>query len=98
MKLNKKLFADSDTAKKVHCGRTKAEAIVENNLAPRSMKIVLEEMHDIVFAVATDASNHGNRKMFPLAVQYFNCVKGVQNKLIDFYEDSDETAEAVSRS
>lgn len=71
---------------------------MENNLAPRSMKIVLEEMHDIVFAVATDASNHGNRKMFPLAVQYFNCVKGVQNKLIDFYEDSDETAEAVSRS
>jgi len=97
MKLNKKLFADSDTAKKVHCGRTKAEAIVENILAPHSMKIVLEEMHDIAFAVATDASNHGNRKMFPVAVRYFNCVEGVQNKLIDFYEDSDETAAAVSQ-
>ena len=97
MKLNKKLFSDSDNAKKVHCGRTKAEAIVENVLAPQSLKMVLEEMHDVAFAVATDASNHGNRKMFPVAVQYFHCKKGVQNKLIDFYEDPDETAEAVSQ-
>ena len=60
MKLNRKLFSDSDTAKKVHCGRTKAEAIVENVLAPHSLKIVLDELHDVAFAVATDASNHGN--------------------------------------
>ena len=97
MKLNRKLFSDSDTAKKVHCGRTKAEAIVENVLAPHSLKIVLDELHDVAFAVATDASNHGNHKMFPVAVQYYHCTKGIHNKLIDFYEDPDETAEAVSQ-
>ena len=54
-------------------------------------------MHDVTFAVATNAFNHGNRKMFPVAVQYFHCKKGVQNKIIDFYEDADETVETVSQ-
>ena len=47
------------------------------------------------FSVASDASNKGNRKMFPVCVRYF-CVSDVLHcKLLDFYEDSDETANGI---
>ena len=44
MKLNTKLFSDSCLAKKLHCGRTKAEAVIENVIAPKALEIVLEDL------------------------------------------------------
>ena len=101
MKINSLLYFDSTIGKKIHCGRTKAEAIVENILAPKSIQVVLDELginngKAIPFSLANDASNKGNRKMFPIAVQYFHLEKGIQNRIIDFYEDSDETSEAIA--
>jgi len=103
MKINSLLYCDSIIGKKVHCGRTKAEAIVENVLAPKSIELILDDLGignnaPIPFSIASDASNKGNHKLFPVAVKYFDINKGVQNKIIDFYEDNDESSAAISNS
>lgn len=69
-KLYPNIFPDSKLALKVHCGRTKREAIVRNILCPKSLEMVLNELktnnESIFFSIATDASNNGNRKLFPI--------------------------------
>ena len=110
-KLNSAMFSDSNTAKKMQCGRTKAEMIAMNVLAPKTVRDILKELNPppppaaaadvctcaapVYFSVATDASNKGNRKMFPVCLRYFNQDDGVQSKLLDFYEDSDESASGI---
>jgi len=44
------------------------------------------------FYIAIDVSNKGSQKMYPIVVQYFHIQKGIQNKLMDFYDDPDETS------
>lgn len=51
----------------------------------------------IPFSIACDASNHGNKKMFPCIIRCFTLEKSIQNKIIDFYEDANETAIAISQ-
>lgn len=51
----------------------------------------------IPYSIACDASNHGNKKMFPLIIRYFTVEKSIQNKIIEFYEDANETAIAISQ-
>jgi hypothetical protein len=48
------------------------------------------------FSLATDASNRSNRKMFPVCMRYFDPLKGVQNKLLDFVESAEETSMAIT--
>ena len=55
-------------------------------------------MKPLPFSLQTDASNKGNRKMFPLAVQFFTPEKGIVKKLIDFVENADESAEGIANS
>jgi hypothetical protein len=100
IKINSKLYLDSIIGKKVHCGRTKVESIAENILAPKSIELRLEAMkagtmNPVPFSLASDASNKEYYKLFPTAVKYFDIHKGVQNKIIDFYENSDESSTAV---
>jgi hypothetical protein len=75
------LFPDSDIVKKLSCGRTKAEAIVTGVLAPASVDVSLGILHrnmieineeDLTpyFSNASDASNHGSSKMFPVAIKF----------------------------
>jgi hypothetical protein len=45
------------------------------------------------FYVACDASNKGNLKLYPVAIQYFDLESGIISAILDFYEDSDETSE-----
>jgi hypothetical protein len=78
----------------------KADSIVENTLVPKSIELCLEAMkaraaNPVPFSFASVASNKGNHKPFPIAVKYFDKNKGVQNKIIDFYEDSDESSTAI---
>ncbi|KAJ8870184.1 hypothetical protein PR048_029198 [Dryococelus australis] len=81
------------------CGRTKAEAIVKNVLAPKSVKDFVDILSNEdntrkFFSLATEASTYKNCKMFPVVVRYFDPCGGIQNKLLDFIEQSH--IEAVS--
>jgi hypothetical protein len=82
------------------CGRTKAEDIVKNVLAPRSVHGFIDVLKDPAkssnfFSIATDVSNHKHRKIFPLVVRYFDPLSGVENRLLDFIEQADETANVI---
>ncbi|KAJ8868325.1 hypothetical protein PR048_029841 [Dryococelus australis] len=73
-KLTKEICRDSETADKLSCGHTKAEAIK-----------VLFTCYRCVY---------NNRKMFPVA-RYFDPCEGIQNKRVNFIEQSDETASSI---
>ncbi|XP_047517164.1 uncharacterized protein LOC125057485 [Pieris napi] len=95
-KLNKIVFVDSKIASKIRLGRTKMEALVIEVLGPYSVESVINDLHDdVFFCLQTDASNKKNIKLFPLVVQYFSINEGIQNKLIDFYENSNESADGM---
>ncbi|KAL1246493.1 hypothetical protein QQF64_034627 [Cirrhinus molitorella] len=108
-KLAPTIYLDSDIAKRMACGRTKAEAIVTDVLAPASVEDCLKVLrrplneqreattkaHMPFFSVASDASNHGTTKLFPLSVRYWTPDLGVQMKVLDFYDDSNETSAAI---
>ena len=97
-KLASVMFSDSAIAKQIRCGRTKASSIVENVLAPLAQERLIQELQEAkFFSVATDSSNVGNLKMYPLVVQYFAKEEGIKIGLLDFYEDANETSESISR-
>lgn len=88
-----KIIPDSQITAKMTCGRTKASAITRNVLGPYSREKLISELKEFYyFSVGSDASNVGNIKTFPYAVQYFNNKKGICQKLLDFYEDANETS------
>uniref|UniRef100_A0A672ZP06 Uncharacterized protein n=1 Tax=Sphaeramia orbicularis TaxID=375764 RepID=A0A672ZP06_9TELE len=100
------IFSDSEIAKKTSCGCTKAAAIVTDVLTPASVQTCLSKLHKPVaqddnnghtpfFSVASDASNHGTTKVFPLSVRYWTPELGLKNRGIDFYEDSDESSASI---
>ncbi|XP_005999068.2 uncharacterized protein LOC102355222 [Latimeria chalumnae] len=98
-KLATHLHSDSSLASKMKLGRTKIESLVENVLGPFSVKSAVEKLKasSSPFAVATDASNKGNRKFFPLAAHFFYVESGVNDVLLDFYEEPDESSESVMK-
>lgn len=83
-KLSQVIFPDSDIAKKMACGRTKATSIVTDVLAPACVESFLRELktpvvqepsdkkaHTPFFSVASDASNHGTTKLFPFQLCFY---------------------------
>ncbi|KAL4008598.1 hypothetical protein ACER0C_002450 [Sarotherodon galilaeus] len=99
LKLTVQTLNDSSIAKKMSCGRTKAEAVVTDVLSPKAIEEVIKKLKSgatpLPFSLHTDASNKGNRKMFPLALQFFTPEAGVANKILDFVENPDESAEGI---
>ncbi|XP_073206492.1 uncharacterized protein [Lepidochelys kempii] len=92
------IFTDSKIASKIHCRRTKMEVLIEKVLAPHSLKLAVQDIGSTSFSIAMDASNKGNTKLFPVAVRYFNKDKGSCMCIIDFFEDADETSEAIANN
>ena len=94
--LNRIIFNDSKIAKKISCGRTKAAAISSNILSPNSIERHLKYLIDkIKFSISTDASNKGNTKMYPIAIQYFHFDDGIVDFILDFYETPNETSYSI---
>uniref|UniRef100_A0A8C6M4A3 HAT C-terminal dimerisation domain-containing protein n=1 Tax=Nothobranchius furzeri TaxID=105023 RepID=A0A8C6M4A3_NOTFU len=52
--------------------------------------------NELHYSLATDASNKGTAKCFPIVVRDFHFEEGVQNALLDFYSDRNETSEAIT--
>ncbi|XP_043926246.1 phosphatidylinositol-glycan biosynthesis class X protein isoform X1 [Protopterus annectens] len=88
------MSSDLAIATKVRCG-AKADNIMMNVLAPYSEELFLQDLGSSYFSISSDASNKGNKKMFPLVLQYFHRSDGIQQKLLDIYEDHNESAESV---
>ena len=83
-------------ARKFHVPVLK-QAIITGVLAPHSMDVTVNNLQDIsFFGVATDASNHGATKLFPVVIQYFDYQNGgIQSKIIDLQAAKNETSETV---
>lgn len=98
VKMDKEIYGDSTIAKGVTCGKTKAKALCENVLAPYSVQKHLNYIkeNNLYYSVASDASNKGAIKCFPIVLRYFDFEDGIQHVLLDFYSDNDETAEAIT--
>ena len=96
-KLLPKLLSDSAIAVKISCGRTKAASYVENVLGPKAQELCVTELKSAgYFGIGSDASNNGNKKLFPLTVRYFSRSDGLKDGLLDFYLDNDETSGAIA--
>lgn len=97
VKLNKIIYAKSVPASAIHLGRTKMEALVTEVLGPYSLQIVIDAINrdNLFYCLQTDASNKKNIKLFPLVIQYFTAKNGIENKLLDFYENSNESADGM---
>lgn len=96
MQLASVMYYDSQIATNTHLGRTKASLIAFNVLGPMSIESTLCELSKgVFFGISTDASNHGSAKLFPILLRYYIPSKGVKLFLLDFFEDPDETANAI---
>lgn len=97
VKLNKIIYADSNTATNINLARTKTETSVTEVLGPYALQSVIDDLNieNVFYCLQTDSSNKKNIKLLPLVVQYFTAKKDIQNKLLDFYENSNESADGM---
>lgn len=84
--------------KNIRLGRTKIESIVQNVLAPYALESIISIAKYLPINVSTDASNKGNKKLFPITIRYFNIANDEQpivHALIDFKQTWGETSEEI---
>ena len=76
---------------------TKVTSYVVNILGPRAQeKCVVELKSAGFFGIGSDASNKGNKKLFPVTVRYFSRTEGLKDGFLDFYNDNNETSQAIA--
>lgn len=93
-----KIFKTCFKVPKFSCSRTKCQAIVTNVFAPHAMQLLrkeLEKRHYV--SIYTDASNHGNIKLFPVLVRYFDPLIGVRVKILDITSQPGETSDIICK-
>lgn len=96
--LKRKMFNNSETAKNLKCGKTKTEAIVNQVVASHTITTIIETLSNIsCLSVATDASNHGAEKLFPILIQYFNWSgNGIETKILELQSSPNETSLSIA--
>ena len=96
-KLLAKLCPDSAVASKLSCGSTNAASYVESILEPKAQEMCIQDLKNVFsFSIGTNASNKGDKKFFPIVVRYFCKTRGVVDAVLDFYNDSNESSEAIA--
>ncbi|XP_047036755.1 protein FAM200B-like [Helicoverpa armigera] len=81
---------------KFTCARTKSEAIVVNVLTPTAMKELKDDLDKCnCITILNDASNHGNKKIYPIVVRFFQPYVGVQVKILDLQDQPGETSDII---
>ena len=81
---------------KFSCARTKTEAIVVNVLARTAIDDLKNDLSKTnCVAISTDASNHGNKKIFPVLVRFFLPYEGIQVKILDIQDQPGETSDII---
>lgn len=82
--------------KKFSCSRTKCEALVSNVFAPWANSELENEINQAEFvSLSIDTSNHGDMKLLPILIRYFNPLdkeKSVNVKLLEFLNVPGETS------
>lgn len=96
--LFRKMFPDSDIAKKYGCARTKTTALLKE-MACNEMEKVTECIKLGPFSAACDGSNDTEHKMYPIVVTFYNPVKeAVQTSLLSLSNlVGDSTGENISK-
>jgi len=92
------MICNSEVASKIFSARTKTETIINNVLAPHSLKEVLKVINDnniSYIGVCADGSNHGAMKIFPILIQYFDKHFGIKHNLIELKSLTNETSETI---
>lgn len=91
-----KIFRNCFGLKKYHCARTKCEAIVKNVFGPFVEEQLIDEMKNANYvSIITDASNHGNIKMFPVLIRHFEPLEGMKTKILNFTAENGETSDII---
>lgn len=81
---------------KFSCARTKCESIATGVIAPYVFRELKKDLADSPFVtLITDASNHGNIKMFPVLVRYFTEKGGVKIKIVELTSERGETSDVI---
>lgn len=92
-----KIFRKCFKMLKFSCGRTKCEAIATDVLAPHVRTIITSELEQCSsVCISTDASNHSNIKMFPVAVRYFLPTVGIRVRLLELSAEKGESSEIIT--
>lgn len=82
--------------KEFTCSAKKLKAIVSGVFAPYSTETVKGELQHVKYVtVYTDASNHGDTKIFPIVVRYFDPLVGVKVKALDVQPKPGETSQII---
>lgn len=91
------IFTSCFQIEKFSCARTKCQSIIANVFAPHAQKLLQQDLKDCHFtSIYTDASNHGNIKLFPVLARYFVPTVGIRVRLLNLTEESGETSKTIS--
>lgn len=81
---------------KFSCARTKCESIVTDVFAPYVLKELQKDLNCCQFvSLLTDASNHGNIKIFPVLVRYFSEKDGIKVKILKLTTEDGESSDKI---
>ncbi|XP_071035344.1 zinc finger BED domain-containing protein 5-like [Parasteatoda tepidariorum] len=94
--LFKKMFPDSDIAKKYGCGHTKTQAITVST-AEGIRESTLSKLRTSLFSLSTDGSNDiSDKKLYPLIFNYYDEEKGqIVSSLVSLSESTNNTGEGI---
>ena len=66
-------------------------------MGTKAQEICIKDLKNVFFfSIGSDAFNKGNKKLFPIVVRYFSKTNGVVDAVLDFYNDSDKSPEAIA--